>query len=229
MDPYYLLQKEVITGIDNLQEMLNNREDMLNDSRGVNVEIFKTLGVKMMNDINTIRGFLKDIEESIQQVRQNPEIFQLSENELSLRDSFVQQSTINLNDIEQNMKAQSSNQRIQFHRPSFHEDPLFPQETNDPQTQLQLHQEERIEAIGHSVGLQMQIGKEIIQEIDDQRQLILDLEDGVDNAQTAMRKVTRQITEIIDNEGRGPTFCSLWTFRCTYFNFIFCYMKIKIF
>ena len=207
MDPYYLLQKEVISGINNLHEMLNNREDMINDTRGVNVEIFKTLGVKMMNDISTIRGFLKDIQESIDQVRNNPDLFHLSESDLSVRDSFVRQSLSDINDIEQSMKSQSCNQRIQFHRPSFHEEAHSPHdESLSGPSQLQLHQEERIEAIGHSVGVQMQLGKEIIEEMDAQRQLILDLEEGVDNAQTAMQKVTRQITQLIDNEGRAPTF-----------------------
>ena len=52
----------------------------------------------------------------------------------------------------------------------------------------------------------MQLSKMIKNEIEEQNQLILDLDENIDNAHTAMRKVTDQITQLIDNEGKTPTY-----------------------
>ena len=51
IDPYFLNQKEVNTSVIQLQQMLSDRDDMLNDSRGVNPEVFRTVGNNMQKEI----------------------------------------------------------------------------------------------------------------------------------------------------------------------------------
>lgn len=203
MDPYFLLQKQVISSVENIREIINNRRDMLSDPRGVNVDIFNTLGVKMLNEINDVRTSLKDISESIEQVRNNPELFHISDFELSNRDKFVQNVHNDLDKMEEEMKFQSSNQKVQPNKRS--EGGVSMNSSGfDHQDQMQMHQE-RLDVIGKNIDMQLQLTKEIKNEMDEQNQIILDLEDGVDNASTAMKKVTQQITQLIENEGKLPT------------------------
>jgi hypothetical protein len=57
VDPYYLSQREVVTGISTLRSMLENRKDILTDSRGGNPEIFKSIGDRMREQLNTVAAF----------------------------------------------------------------------------------------------------------------------------------------------------------------------------
>ena len=51
----------------------------------------------------------------------------------------------------------------------------------------------------------MQIGSQIKDELESQKLLIEDLDQGVQNATEAMKKVTDQIKDIINSEGKTPT------------------------
>lgn len=200
MDPYYLLQKQVIASVEGIREIVGNRSDMLSDPRGVNVDIFNTLGAKMLNEINDVRQSLRDIRDSIAQVRGSPELFHISESELTSRDAFVRDTFAELDRMEEQMRFQSSNQKV---RP-YHQSDSVTAAPSAPLDQLQLH-EERLDVIGKNIDMQLQLTKEIKDEMDVHNRLILDIEDGVDNATTAMQKVTQQITQLIENEGKVPT------------------------
>lgn len=218
IDPYFLNQKEVNTSVIQLQQMLSDRDDMLNDSRGVNPEVFRTVGNNMQKEIQQARNLLQDIKDSINIARANPSRFQISEAELNSRDSFYATTTQELNDIENKMNTQTSNQRIQFTFQPVPQDPSLTQNdynsnsnynanpTPAPQYQFQQHQEEQINQLSVAIDTQMQLSKMIKNEIEEQNQLILDLDENIDNAHTAMRKVTDQITQLIDNEGKTPTY-----------------------
>jgi hypothetical protein len=209
VDPYYLGQREVSVGIGELHSLLGNRDDMLTDSRGGNPEIFKAIAVKMVDGIRTVRSLLQDLSATFEQIRANRSDFKISDSELAARESFVNGSRQEVDEIEKRMKSQTSNQKHQFNASAFQ--PIAPVgiPAGDPglgHVQLQMHQEEQIDLIADSVKQQKQIGKMIVQEFDEQHQLILEIDAGIDDATSAMRKVTRQITDLIDNEGRAPTY-----------------------
>lgn len=218
IDPYYLNQKEVTTSVNQLQQMLSDREDMLNDSRGVNPDIFRTVGNNMQKEIQQARNLLQDINDSINVVRTNPSRFRITETELNNRESFYNDTIQQINDIENRMNTQTSNQRIQFTFQPVPQDTSLPQNDynpnsnynhnngSSPQYQFQQHQEEQIDQLSVAIDKQMQLSKIIKNEIEEQNQLILDLDENIDNAHTAMRKVTDQITQLIENEGKTPTY-----------------------
>jgi hypothetical protein len=149
---------------------------------------------------------------TVHQVRANPSRFRIPEVEIARREQFLAESFKDVDEIEMQMNGQTSNQRMQFHVSSFQ--PIAPvpvastRDLGGPVNELQLeaHQEEQIDRIAESVRVQKHIGKQIVTTLDEQHEMIIELEAGVDNAQTAMKKVTQQIVQLIDNEGRVPTY-----------------------
>jgi very-short-patch-repair endonuclease len=78
--------------------------------------------------------------------------------------------------------------------------------TGGDQAHLQIYQEEQIDKIAETVRLQKAIGNQIIREIDEQHKMIIELDEGIEDAHTAMKQVTQRITRLIDTEGRVPTY-----------------------
>jgi hypothetical protein len=205
-DPYYLGQREVVTGITELRSLLDNRADMLSDPRGGNPEIFKSIGARMADQLHTLRSLVRDIVATVEQIHANRAQFRVSDAELAARQNFVVQSKREIDEIEHEMQAQTANQKHHRHASAF--PPVAPAAPADgpAQAQLQVYQEEQIDKIAETVQIQKQIGKEIVREFDEQHQLILQLDDDMETATSAMQKVTQQITQLIDNEGRAPTY-----------------------
>ena len=52
---------------------------------------------------------------------------------------------------------------------------------------------------------QYQLARQISNELDDQKQIIIELDEGIDSASDAMKSVTDQIKKVIENEGKLPT------------------------
>lgn len=210
IDPYFLNQKEICTNINQLKQMLGDREDMLHDPRGINPEVFKNVGLNMQKQIHESRSLLQDIKDSIVAVRSNPSRFQISEVELNNRESFYGISMNTLNDIEAQMNTQTSNQKIQFSfQPVPENSPISGDNFNLPppsQYQMQQSRQEQIEQLAVAVDEQMELSKMINQTIDEHNKIIIDLDENIDNATTAMKKVTAQINQLIENEGKTPTY-----------------------
>jgi hypothetical protein len=207
VDPYYLGQKEVTTGLHDLQNMKDDRDDMLNDPRGGNPTIFDAVGVKMGELVTTLRGLLKDMAATVRQVRENRGNFNITDMELSARESFVEEAHRQVSDFENQMHTQSSNQRLQMKTTSLGSGELFDRQPGQFQeTTYAPHQEEQLQRIHETVKMQRHIGEEIIHAIDEQRDMIVELDEDVNQAGAQMKKVTRQITQIIEAEGKAPTY-----------------------
>jgi hypothetical protein len=209
MDPYFQSHRDVVMGISQLHSMLDNRTDILNDPRGGNPEIFRTIGSEMSNAILALRDQLKEIGATVRIVRANPARFSLSETQVKEREQFLSSTLREIDEIELQMNGQTSNQRSQFHVSSF--EPISPipaSGSRAPVHELVLapHQEEQLDMIAENVRIQKHIGTEISNTLDEQREMIIELETGIDDAHTAMTKVTQQITQLIDHEGRVPTY-----------------------
>lgn len=203
MDPYYLIKMEVSTGVGHLKELLDTRQDMLSDPRGINVEVFRTLGIQLTNEIAKVNGLVRDIEDTIAQVKSNPASFGISDVELGSREQFVKDVAAEIAGIEERAKEQSMNQRVVFHPASAAQggdDELRP-----AQEQVLLGREETIGLLEENVNRQLQVAREIDNELENEKEVILSLDESIDNAHDAMRAVTNQIKEIIENEGTAPT------------------------
>jgi hypothetical protein len=168
VDPYYLSQREVTMGITELRSLLDNRSDILTDHRGGNPEIFESIGAKMGDGIRTVRGLLRDIAGTVEQVRLNRVNFQIAESELARRDSFVRDAKGEIDEIENQMNSQILSQKHQFQVSAFQPiNPPIPEEPAQSHLQLQGYQEDQIDQIADTVKIQKQIGKEIIREINE--------------------------------------------------------------
>ena len=204
MDPYYLIRQEVVTGTNHLRELLDTRTDMLNDPRGINVEVFQTLGIQLANEVQKVKGLVRDIEDSIDQINANRSNFQISDVELSSRVQFIKQTVSDLSEIEERMKQQSMNERVAFH-------PVNTQDSHDEservprQEQLLVDRQEQIELIEQNVNAQLHYAKAIDRELEEQQEIMLTLDGNIDNAHEAMKDVTQRIKTLIENEGTVPT------------------------
>ena len=209
MDPFYLIKQEILTDAEHADELLETRSDMINDHRGVNIEAFKKLGVQISNEILSMQQILKDIEESIEHVKENPDDFQIEQNEIESRENFCSEMKSKISEIEQKLKDQSNNQKVIFHQSNFndnniHDNKSHISQNNQESLMLEDHAEQ-LNNIQESVNIQLQLAKEINNEFDDQRELIIELDDNITNAEDAMKNVTNQIKGIIEKEGKVPT------------------------
>ncbi|OHT04673.1 hypothetical protein TRFO_27748 [Tritrichomonas foetus] len=212
MDPFYLIKQEILTDIEHIHELIDTRNDMIHDHRGINIDVFKKLGAQMTNESTAVRGLLKDIKESIDHVRANPEQFQVSELELNNRTSFVQNTENELNEIDEKIKDQSNNQKVLYKsnfesKSTIDNNNNFEGNPNNGNAQSSLLEEhaEQINMIEESVSMQLQIAREIGHEFDDQQEIIIQLDENITSADEAMKSVTAKIKNILENEGKLPT------------------------
>ena len=204
MDPYYLIKMEVTTGAAHLRELVETRDDMLGDARGINPEVFRTLGIQLTNEIAKVSGLVQDIEETIEQVRANPTSFGISNSEITAREEFVKEMKSELSHIEERAKEQAMNQRVVFHvqandRSEHGTGPM------EGQTQVLAEREETINLIEENVNMQLLVAREIDTELESQREIMFALDENIDNAHDAMQEVTRRVKQLIENEGTVPT------------------------
>lgn len=190
--------------MDRLREILETREDMINDPRGINMDVFKTLGFQLSNDTSNVENLLRDIEDSLAQIKTNPEQFQITESELASREKFVNQTNKELADISERAKNQSLNHKITFSLPTPSPSEA-PTRSSGQQSQMLEHREEQLNMIEETVAMQLSFAREIDNELADQQQVLLSLGDNIDNASEAMKNVTAQIKRLIENEGKVPT------------------------
>lgn len=206
MDPYYLIQQEVLTGMEHLREILETREDMINDSRGINLEVFKTLGMQLSNEVTNVGNLVHDIEDSVEQIKANPSQFQISESELANREKFIADALSSLSDIDTKAKTQSTNQKITFHGSNTN----YNEKENGNRSQFQRDQmieqrEEQLNMIEETVEMQLTYAREIDNELADQQEVLLALDENIDSAAEAIKDVTARIKQLIENEGKIPT------------------------
>ena len=203
MDPYFLIKMEVSTGVEHLKELLETRDDMLGDPRGINVDVFRLLGIQLTSEIAKVSGLVRDIEETIAQVKLNPSSFGISEAELESRERFVKDIGAEIAGLEERAKEQSIDQRVVFHQAAAAR--AGEEELRPAQEQALLGREETIDLIEENVNMQLQVAREIDGELENQKELIIGLDESIDNAHDAMRAVTQQVRQIIENEGTAPT------------------------
>lgn len=214
MDPFYLIKQEITTDVEHIQELTDTRNDMIHDPRGINLDVFKNLGIQANNEIISVNSLIKDTEESIEHVKANPSNFpQVSEIELQNREKFCQEIKEEIKKYEETIKEQSTrvNQSAQYIKQissvasNGFENIDGPSNNNNQELTFLEQHDEQINQIDEMAKTQYQLARQISNELDDQKQIILELDEGIDSASDAMKSVTNQIKQIIENEGKLPT------------------------
>lgn len=216
MDPFYLIKQEITTDVEHIQELVDTRNDMIHNPRGINIEVFKNLGIQVTNEINSVTGLINDTEESIEHVKANPNNFpQVSKTEIQNRSKFCQEMREEIKKYEEIIKDQSSriNQTAQYIKKissaasnGFNNFDAASNDNNNNQNLSFLEQhDEQINQIDEMAKTQYQLAKEISHELDEHQQIIIELDEGIGSASDAMKSVTDQIKKIIEEEGKLPT------------------------
>lgn len=192
--------------MEHLREIIETREDMINDSRGINLEVFKTLGMQLSNEVANVGNLVRDIEDSVEQIKANPSQFQISESELANREKFIADTLSSLSDIDTKAKTQSTNQKITFHGTNTN----YNEKESANRSQFQRDQmieqrEEQLNMIEETVEMQLTYAREIDNELADQQEVLLALDENIDSATEAIKDVTARIKQLIENEGKVPT------------------------
>ena len=210
MDPVPIIQQDLDSSLLNMRRALQNREDMLNDPRGGNVEIFSSLGFQISNDAQNAKSILKDIQDSITAVRCGRCGFAIPEQTLQQREYYVKITLEQIMKIEnelamQNSRAPTMRKSTSFPVPnSTDSNDGFAPIAGDNQL-MSISREEQLIQLEQDAQMGVQISSEIINELRSQKSLIEDLDQGVSNATEAMEKVTEQIKDLINSEGKTPT------------------------
>lgn len=204
MDPVPILQQEINYNMSKLKKNLSNREDMLNDKRGGNIDIFNNIGVQMLDDIKVIRTSLSDIAESIEAVRKHMGDYNITETTLLQREQYIKVNLDELIRIEQEVQTQN-NRRNTLNKTVSYSGPQTFSNTDGQQSLTDLIKKDQIEDLHYSATLSKQLANQIFDELNDQQNLISTLDDDVTNADEAMKKVTSEIKKLMEIEGKTPT------------------------
>lgn len=205
MDPVPILQQEIDIVMSNLKKSLANREDMLNDRRGGNIDIFNTLGIQMLNDTQYLRTSLGDISESIEVVKHNMSDYNIPESTIIQREQYVRSNLAEIKRIEESIQAQNNRISTIHKSTAFSGPQSFINNNNNQQSLSQLVKEEELENLHYTASMQKVIANQIKDELNDQQNLILALDNDVTNADEAMKRVTNQIKRLMEIEGKTPT------------------------
>ena len=210
MDPVPIIQQDLDQTLLNMKRLLLDREDMLNDPRGGNVEIFNSLGVQISNDAASARSILKDIQDSILAVRGGRCDLNIPEPVLHQRESYVSSTLNQISKIEnevsvQNSRASTIRKANVFPNQNYSNAGEGFDRVGDENQLVSISKQERLLQLEKDAQMGVQISTQIINELQSQKTLIEDLDNGVTNATEAMEKVTARIKDLIESEGKTPT------------------------
>ena len=210
MDPVPIIQQDLDQTLLNMKRLLLDREDMLNDPRGGNIEIFNSLGVQISNDAASARSILQDIQESIAAVRGGRCDLNISEPVLQQREMYVSSTLNQISKIEtevtvQNSKASQIRKSNVFSTSNFSNNNESFGQIGDENQLVSISKQERLLQLEKDAQMGVQISTQIVNELQSQKTLIEDLDQGVTNATEAMEKVTNRIKDLIESEGKTPT------------------------
>ena len=210
MDPVPIIQQDLDQTLLNMKRLLLDREDMLNDPRGGNIEIFNSLGVQISNDAASARSILQDIQESIAAVRGGRCDLNISEPVLQQRELYVSSTLNQISKIEtevtvQNSKASQIRKSNVFSTSNFSNNNESFGQIGDENQLVSISKQERLLQLEKDAQMGVQISTQIVNELQSQKTLIEDLDQGVTNATEAMEKVTNRIKDLIESEGKTPT------------------------
>ena len=213
MDPVPIIQQDIDRTINAMKRALQNREDMLNDSRGGNSDIFSSMGIQILNDAQNARLILNDIQESIDAVRNRTCDVILPEQTLQQRENYVRMTEDQITRIEREVASQNAKfsniktnkaKYAQFNSSSSNSNSNNPLANEESQL-MSMSKTERLLQLERDVEMGVRISSEIKSELQSQQSLIKDLDEGVTNATEAMEKVTQRIKALIEAEGKTPT------------------------
>lgn len=206
IDPFILAQQDSLSDMNKVQNLLETRDDMIRDTRGVNVDIFHNLGVQISNYLQKLKTNYTDMEAAMKQVTNNPGNFDISNTELNNRFNFLTNMGKKLKEYDDTLKKQNSHQFPQY-LPNTQGFPTIDdnERLGDQQSQLYQEHAEQIDAIADNVTAGLLLGRAINAELADQEHIIAALGDDVENASDAMKRVTNQINALMEAEGKTPT------------------------
>ena len=200
--------QELNSDMDMVSNKLDTRDDMIGDQRGINVNIFENLGHEIESLLNKVHAGMRDVDSVLEKVQQDRQKFQVSDLELQNRLNFSKKTKDQIAMCEKRLSEQNKHKFMN----SFNQNLDGNNNFNDSYGQnggqsAQMYEEnqEVIDSIADNVTAGLLIGRTINKELEDQQRLLATLDDGVDNAADAMKKVTDQIKDIIESEGKTPT------------------------
>lgn len=205
MDPVPMLQQEIDSMINKLHSSLGNRDDMLNEPRGGNIEVFNTIGISMLNNITSIRESLNDIEQSIRVVRQNFNDYNITETLLLQRENYVKERRREVDTIEQGIALQNEKKTNLIKSPMNSESNNMNYRDGKEALTL-LDNTTLLENLHRDTIAQMHISQSIVSSLQDDEKLLDDLSNDMDNVQNSMKNLTRRISRLIEQEGRTSTY-----------------------
>lgn len=206
MDPFNIIQQDINSELERARQKLETRDDMINDKRGINVEIFNSLGAEVSNILIKVRETIVDVDLVIQKTSENPSRFMISPAEIQNRIQFSKTTKTTINMFDSKLKTQNKHNFNQFTQANQSFDPTNFDSYGGNHVQAQEEHMDALEQLGTSVEMALHLGKEINSELKDQQQMLVSLEGNIDSVSDAMKKVTDQIKNIIENEGKTPTY-----------------------
>ncbi|CAG5111854.1 Oidioi.mRNA.OKI2018_I69.chr2.g6125.t1.cds [Oikopleura dioica] len=207
-DPYFVVRDDVAKAVDSCEKrVVEWRRIMEGTSTSVKA---RNITSELRSAVRSAEWDLEDLEESVKVVENNPSRFGIADDELRERKSFIVRIRNSLADMKSELEAPDVNERLLAMDSSPHvtinvnnsrygnSNPAFRDNNGGYSQQSQLLQEQdgQLELVSNNVRVLNQISRAIGDELDDQGQLLDNLGNEIDSAQSRMNATLSKIQRV---------------------------------
>jgi len=205
-DPYFVVRDEVARAVESCKKRTAEWRKLM-DGTSTSVKA-RNITSDLRSAVRSAEWDLEDLEESVKVVENNPSRFGITENELQDRKQFIVRIRHSLADMKSELEAPDVNERLLAMDSSPHvtinvnnsrygsSNPAYRDSGNSQQTQLLQEQDGELELVSNNVRVLNQISRAIGDELDDQGQLLDNLGNEIDSAQSRMNAALSKIQRV---------------------------------
>jgi len=205
-DPYFVVRDEVARAVEACERRTAEWRKIM-DGTSTSVKA-RNITSDLRSAVRSAEWDLEDLEESVKVVENNPSRFGISEGELHDRKNFIVRIRNSLADMKSELEAPDVNERLLAMDSSPHvtinvnnsrygnSNPAFRDSGHSQQAQLLQEQDGQLELVSNNVHVLNQISRAIGDELDDQGQLLDNLGNEIDSAQSRMNAALSKIQRV---------------------------------
>jgi len=220
-DPYFVVRDEVARAVEACERRTAEWRKIM-DGTSTSVKA-RNITSDLRSAVRSAEWDLEDLEESVKVVENNPSRFGISESELHDRKNFIVRIRNSLADMKSELEAPDVNERLLAMDSSPHvtikyfnfskqnssdfyssvnnsrygnSNPAFRDSGHSQQAQLLQEQDGQLELVSNNVHVLNQISRAIGDELDDQGQLLDNLGNEIDSAQSRMNAALSKIQRV---------------------------------
>lgn len=206
-DPFLIVKRDAELSISEMNKNLERWKKLASGTSSVAKQERIAVKGKIMNALESTQGDILDLEEAVSSIELDRHRFNITEDELRNRKSFIQMSKDQCEAVRaslNNPQYSSSSTSISIDRytaaqqANNRSNEVFIEKSMTQQQQIMREQDEQLNIVGQSIGRLKQIGTAIGDEVEDQNQLLDDFYSDMGQTEKRMQSVQKKVDKILE-------------------------------